>query len=101
MPGPLDHDMMPVQLECVTLDDANGGKLLSQQWNEVAIDFDRGDVRTARDQLRGERPLPRPDLEDAIARLGIERIDDPREDPGIGEEVLAETFARSVRHAQW
>ena len=91
---------MPIELERVAFDDVDGGKPLSQPGNEIAVNLDRGELHAALDQLHGERPLPRPDLEHELARLGLQRVRDPRENPRIGEKVLAEPAPRAVMHGE-
>src|SRR5260370_32180696 len=69
----------------------------AQLLGEPAILLDRDHADPAGEQLCGEAPLPRPDLEHQVVRRGIERGGDLLEEPGIGKEMLAE--APPGRHA--
>ena len=46
--------------------------------------------------VAGQRAEPGPDLDDGVARLRRDRVDDARDVVRIGEEVLAEALARDV-----
>src|SRR5438093_1245221 len=46
----------------------------------------------AGEQLLGEAPLPRADLDDDVLRRGIEGVDDLAEQPRVAQEVLPESL---------
>src|SRR5207247_4225374 len=48
----------------------------------------------AREQLLGEAPRPRPDLDHDVVGRGLERVDDALQHVPVGEEVLAEPLVR-------
>src|SRR2546422_5836099 len=50
----------------------------------------RDDPQAAGEQLLGEAPPPRSDLEHDVAGRGLERVDDLREELRVAEEVLPE-----------
>ncbi len=65
--------------------------------DDVAVDLHHVQVRQALQQRPRERAEPRTDLDHVIARPGIDRRDDLRDDAGTVEKVLAEPLARYVR----
>ena len=71
-------------------------ELLAERLCEQAVDLDGDDVRPGLCERPGERPLPRADLEDELARPDRSRIDDPPRVLFRDEEVLAETPLRFV-----
>ena len=73
-----------------------GREVRAQARREVAVDLDRGHVSGARDELAGQRGEPRPDLDDPVARLRRDRIDDAADVVRIGQEVLPEPLARAM-----
>ena len=60
----------------------------------MAVDLDRCELRHACQQPASQRPLSGTDFDDGIVRLGRNRIDDPRENARIVQEVLPEPLAR-------
>src|SRR6185312_5839982 len=67
----------------------------SEFGGESPVLLDRDHSQPAGEQLLGEAPLPRPDLDHDVVGRGVERVDDPLQDGAVGEEVLAEPPVRS------
>src|SRR4029077_1767533 len=74
-----------------------GREARGERCGEVAVDFDRLEFARALDERRGERTLARADLDQEILRRRRHRIDDPRKDARVVQEMLAEAFTWSVR----
>ncbi len=65
----------------------------AQARREVAVDLDGRDVPGARDEAAGQRREARPDLDQVVAGLRCDRVDDARDVVRVGEEILAEPLA--------
>ena len=72
----------------------SGEKRVAQPRSEIAVDLDRRDVSCALDQRAGQRAEARSDLDDVVAGLRRDRVDDARDVVRIGEEILPEALAR-------
>ena len=68
----------------------------AQPRREVAVDLDGRDVSGALDEAAGQRREPGPDLDQIVAGLRIDGVDDARDVVRVGEEILAEPLARLV-----
>src|SRR2546427_10273550 len=62
---------------------------------QSSILFNRDHPQPAGEQLLGETPLPRPDLDYDVVGRGFERIHNALQDVPVGEEVLAEPLVRN------
>src|SRR6059036_3538003 len=90
---------MPVQFERVPLNDLRLSQSAirnpqSQIECKPAILLDGDHPWPAREQLLGEAPRPRPDLDHDVVGRGLECVDDALQDVPVGEEVLAEPLIR-------
>jgi len=72
-------------------------ELGSERSGEIAVDFDDGQAAGPGQQRPGQRTQPRADLDEVLASLRCDRVDDARDVMRIGQEMLAEAFARAVR----
>ena len=63
---------------------------------KVAIEFDAVEARAYRCEVLGEGALARTDLEEMIASLRRNRIDDALDNRLVVQEILAEAFSRHV-----
>jgi len=70
-----------------------GLDLRTQQRDETAVDFHRGDLRTGLDQRQGERTEPGPDLDDLCPGLDPRQPGDAADRVGVDDEVLAQGAA--------
>src|SRR6476469_8134216 len=84
-----------VQLETVGL------KTFPQPRREIAVDLDRRDAAGARDERVGQRGESRAYLDDVVAGLRIDRLDDSPGVVRVGKKMLAEALARRVSVHQW
>ena len=66
--------------------------------DQVAVDLDRLEALDAIEQHGGQRAETGADLDETLARLRRDRIDDRGQDRRVGQEVLAEALARRVLH---
>ncbi len=73
-----------------------GRERRAQPRREVAVDLDGRDVSGARDEAAGQRRETGPDLDEVVAGLRVDRVDDPRDVVRVGEKILAEPLARLV-----
>ena len=89
-----------IELERVRLVDdhvAPAVETALQRRRQVAVQFDAvKPARFLRERLR-DGALPGSDLHDGVLRLRIDGADDRVDGAGIGQEVLAESLARSMR----
>src|SRR5437763_119772 len=90
---------MPVQFERVPLNDLRLSQSAirnpqSQIECKPSILLDGDHAWPAREQLLGEAPRPRPDLDHDVVGRGLERVDDALQHVPVGEEVLAEPLVR-------
>ena len=69
---------------------------VAQARGEIAIDFDGRDVARALDQACRQRAQTRSDLDDVVARMRIDRIDNARCVMRIGKKILTEPLAGDV-----
>src|SRR5688500_16901691 len=84
-----------VYFQHVLLDDGDawvGCVLRAKPRREGAVDLDGYHARSALHQNVGERSATRADLDDSLGARELQRIGDPRENPGITEKMLAETL---------
>ena len=72
-------------------------KLGGERGGEIAIDFDDGQPVDLGQQRPRQRAQSRADLDEALAALRCDRLDDARDVMRIGQEMLAEPFARAMR----
>lgn len=63
---------------------------------KVAVKFDTVEARACRCEVLGEGALTRTDLEEMVACLWRNRIDDALDDRLIVQEILTEAFSRHV-----
>ena len=73
-----------------------GRERRAQPRREVAVDLDGRDVSGALDEAAGQRREAGPDLDQVVAGLRIDRVDDARDVVRVGEKILAEPLARLV-----
>ena len=87
-----------VEFQCVAAvnGEAVGGPGAVQPRDDVAVEFDRMQVRQAVEQGLGQRAEAGADLDDGFARLRMDRVDDGVDDAVVDEEILAEAFAGGV-----
>jgi hypothetical protein len=88
-----------IHLEHVGVDDkelADAARLVAQRFDQVAVEFDRGQFPGAAQQGQGERAFAGSDLDDALSRLRRDRIDDAAQDAGVVQEMLAEALSRHM-----
>jgi hypothetical protein len=71
-----------------------GGVLRPEHCRQCAIDLDHDHASRARDEAVGQPATPGSDLDDGLIARQLERIDDPVEDAGVGEEVLTQPLER-------
>jgi hypothetical protein len=69
------------------------GVAVTQHGDEQRVDLDGDEAFGARDEQVGHRAASRPDLDDGLARVRVERVDDALEGASVGEEVLSEALA--------
>src|SRR5437867_6332957 len=91
---------MPVKIERVPLNDLRLSQTAirnpqSQIECKPSILLDGDHAWPAREQLLGEAPRPRPDLDHDVVGRGLERVDDALQHVPVGEEVLAEPLVRN------
>src|SRR3546814_3681745 len=67
-----------------------GGERLQQ----VAVEFDRRERAVALEQREGHRALAGADLDQPVAGLRVDGVDDPVDHAALVQEVLAEGFLR-------
>jgi len=72
-------------------------ELGSERSGEIAVDFDDGQAAGPGQQRPGQRTQPRADLDEVLASLRRDRLDDAPDVVRIGQEMLAESLARAVR----
>jgi hypothetical protein len=73
-----------------------GRELGSKPCGEIAVDLDGVHVAGALDQRPRERREARADLDERLARMRLDRIDDAPDVMSVGEEVLAEALSGLV-----
>src|SRR5690606_23833602 len=61
---------------------------LGERGKQVAVELDRGQAAVALQQREGHGALARADLDDAVARLGVDREDDLCDHAALVQEVL-------------
>src|SRR5439155_3360133 len=88
---------MPVELEGIASHNARCvcsafrvPRSVFERLRQPSILFNCDHPQPAGEQLPGQAPLPRPDLQDDVAGHRLERVDDATEDVAVVEEVLAE-----------
>src|SRR4029079_13131608 len=67
---------------------------LAQQGGERAVVLDRNQAAGALGEDVGEPSPARPDLQDGLASLKLERVGDPAQDAPVVEKMLTEAFPR-------
>ena len=67
-----------------------GRKLGREPLREVAVDLDRGEMPGTLDERPRQRGEPGSDLDQIVAGLRRDGVDDPRDVMRIGQEILAE-----------
>ena len=82
---------MPVEVERIALHQPDLGKALPQRRNQIAILLDGNHLPCSCEQRSSEAPRSRSDLQHSVRRAGLERIGNPRQNPGIGEKMLSQT----------
>jgi hypothetical protein len=89
------------EVECQRIGDVQRQPLRrelgSERSGEIAIDFDDSQAAGLGQQRPGQRTQPRADLDEMLASLRRDRLDDARDVMRIGQEMLAESLARAVR----
>ena len=73
-----------------------GRERRAQPRREVAVDLDGRDVSGARDEAGGQRREAGADLDQVVAGLRVDGVDDARDVVRIREKILAESLARLV-----
>jgi len=73
-----------------------GPETLAQLSDEIAVEFYNVQVRDALEQGDGQRALPGSDFDHPVTRLRRDGSDNTLDDGLVGQEVLAETLARSM-----
>ena len=63
---------------------------------QVPVEFDNVELAVAGHQKLGQRALPRANFDQMLIRLRVYRADDPVDNAGILEEVLAEAFSGAM-----
>jgi hypothetical protein len=71
-----------------------------ERGGEIAIDLDDGQAVDPVQQRPGKRAQARADFDEALASLRCDRVDNALDIMRIGQEMLAEPFARAVRGYQ-
>ncbi|MCY1183260.1 hypothetical protein D9M68_797810 [compost metagenome] len=92
-------ELAEVELQRIALVEAEvrqKAELVLQDGDQVQVQFDDVELGAAGQQAFGERALARPDLQQVLARAGVNAAQDAVDDAGVMQEVLAETLARAV-----
>jgi hypothetical protein len=90
-----DVDGERVGFDDLELADARGRR--AQARGQVAVELDRGQRADAREQREGERAFARADLDEALARLRVDRAQQPVDDAALVQEMLPEALLHHVR----
>ena len=72
-------------------------KFGGERGGEIAVDLDDRQAVDPREQRPGQRAQTRADFDDAIVAPRRERLEDALDIARIGQEMLAESFARAMR----
>ena len=72
------------------------GKPLAKAGGQVTVDLDGREPITMRQQSLGQRGLTGSDFDDVFPRARVDGLDDVVDHMAVGEEVLAEAFARGM-----
>ena len=103
-----DAQTLPVRCNCTEVDGQRIGddhgqsrrfEFRLQPAGQVAIDLDGGQVVDALEQRARHRAPTGTDLDQRIARLGSDGIDDPRYVMPVDEKILRKALARCVQHS--
>ena len=97
--GGLGAQAGEVELQRVALMQAEivlAGELLVEDRHQVLVQFDHVELCAAAQQALGQCALSRPDFEQVLARLGMDRSQDAIDDAGVVKKVLAKALARPV-----
>ena len=96
--GPRPGQRREVDGEHVGFDDVEPGRL-APAGGQVAIELDLAlSAADAGEQRPGDRTESRTDLDQGLARLWVDSLDDRLDHALVDEEMLAEPLARAVRH---
>ena len=80
----------------VQVEVAHAGKLLIQDRDQVFVQLDNVQLPAAAQNALGQCALARTNLQQAVARLGIDRAQDAVDNARIVQEVLAKALTRLV-----
>ncbi len=78
----------------------SAGQVRLQPRDDVAVEFNRVQVRQAVEQGSGQRAEAGADFDHGFARLRMHGVDDGVDDAVVDEEVLAEAFAGGVHEGE-
>ena len=94
-----DSGLSEIEVEHVSfvqLQRAVRGCDLAQMTRSIPIDLHGLERADAIEQWQRDRAQARSDFDQALARLGIDGVENPLDDASIMEEVLTEAFARTM-----
>ena len=92
----LTRQLAEVHLQDITRDQTQIAALrlggVRERLQQIAVELDRGERAMPREQRQGQRALAGADLDEVLARLGVDRQNDPIDDAALVQEVLPEVF---------
>jgi hypothetical protein len=94
----LGGERRPVEFERIALAQRQLrlGETVAQPCGQIAVDLHATDAAGAPDQRRSQRTQPGADLDDALSRPRVDRLDDPLDVMRVMQEVLREALARPM-----